>query len=123
MRKLLSVVVTGVMAGSLMFGTAAEAAGTCTSGGAAGKPAALTGGKWSLWNVKRTGYTGTPFSFKIRIKRGGFPDAYTYQWYTYDAGYRHSMNTGAIRPGAADWVQTWCGGKRGADWRGTVYSR
>lgn len=128
MRKTLASIVGGVaLLGTLLVGSPAEAAGTCPgSAGAAGKPAALVGGKWALWNTKSTGYTGTPFSFKLRIKRGGFPDGYTYQWYTYDnngAGYRHSMTTGALRAGAAVEVRTYCGGRLGATWVGLVRSR
>lgn len=126
MRKnIVGAIVTGLLS-VLVAVSPAQAGGTCTSGGAAGKPAALVGGHMALWNVKHTGYTGTPFSFQMVVKRGGFPDGYTYQTYTYTnggRGYRYSMTTGAIRSGAVVRVRTWCGGIRGGDWTGWVHTR
>lgn len=126
MRAVLAALLSALLAFALVVvgGTAARAGGTCTSGGAAGKPAAHDGGKVSLWNVKNRGYTGTPFSFQMIVKRGSLLDGFTYQTYTYDnrgRGYRHSMTTGAVRPGQVVKVRTWCGGRRGADWNGGVY--
>lgn len=128
MRKTLAALTTaGVLAGSLLLGSPAEAAGTCPgSAGAAGKPAALTNHRFALWNTKNKGYTGTPFSFQVVLQYGGFPDKAQLKTYTYDnnrRGYRHSMTTGSLRTGAVVRVRTWCGGKRGADWVGWVRTR
>jgi hypothetical protein len=103
----------------------AQAAGRCTSGGAAMRPIALFPGSFILKNTKTSGYVGTPFSFKLKMARGGFPfSSVDYKWYTYDAGYRRSMETGILAPGAAVEVQTWCGGIPGVSvWEGRVDSK
>lgn len=123
MRKTLAAITTvGALAVSLLIGSPAQAAGTCTSGGAAQKPVALSAHRFALGNVKHTGFTGTPFSFQLVLQYGGFPGETYSKTYTYDAGYRFSINTGSLRAGKAVRVRTWCGGKRGADWVGSVYN-
>lgn len=104
---------------------AAVASGVCQgSGGAAKAPQALVSGRFVLRNTKTTGYTGKPFSYRLLMARGGFPAGeISYRWMTYDVGYANSAITGPHLSGRAVLVQTWCGGRRGADWVGNVASR
>jgi hypothetical protein len=121
------VITAAALAGTLVTAQPALAAGSCNgSAGAAVRPVALSGGRFVLANTRTRGYTGTPFSFRLRVERGGFPSDTVSEWYTYDnnrRGYTYKMTTGKLAPGRAAEVQTWCGGKRGGDWRGGVYSK
>jgi hypothetical protein len=113
-----------VVVGSLGIALPAQAAGVCNRGGVAIAPLALFPGSFILRNNLPTReYKGTPFSFRLKMARGGFPGETTYKWYTYDRGSKRSMETGILAPGKAVLVQTWCGGKRGADWVGSVASK
>lgn len=125
MRAALGLLVTALLTAALLvFPGEAQAAGVCTRGGAALAPLALFPGSFILRNsLTASNYTGTPFSFRLKIERGGFPFETTVQWYTYDRGYRRSMETGILRSGAVTEVQSWCGGRRAADWVGRVYSK
>lgn len=124
MRAWMGAALTALLTAALLaFPGTAQAAGVCNRSGVTIKPMALFPGSFILRNNLPTReYKGTPFSFRLKMARGGFPGEVSYKWYTYDRGYKRSMETGILSPGTAVEVQSWCGGRRAADWVGRVPS-